>query len=239
MLRVIEIFDSIQGEGVQIGTPMTFVRLAGCNLRCKWCDTDYAFGVGNLWNEEDIVKKADQSWVCLTGGEPMLQDLDVLIEQLNSVGKYIAIETNGTVPIIESKMEGKFERVLKDRRWPIDFWTISPKLSNSGMEKNINYEILADLYDHANLYDCQLKFVIEQTPQDVLEVKEFLETLEMWLGHGIAEPVVLQPQCEKRIVEDKDKYFRQLKQINEEAQKYLGSWDIRVLPQLQKLLEVK
>ena len=73
-------FPSVQGEGVMIGTPMTFIRLQGCNLDCEWCDTEYAkdkrFGTPMTVSEIiDEVESFGLQWVCITGGEPMLQDL--------------------------------------------------------------------------------------------------------------------------------------------------------------------
>lgn len=99
-MKVSEVFYSIQGEGVNTGIPMTFVRLAGCNLRCGFCDTPYAFEDGTEMSEEEIVaevKNAGAAWVCLTGGEPFLQELERLTDLLKREGFSIHIETNGTI----------------------------------------------------------------------------------------------------------------------------------------------
>ena len=99
--KVIEIFSSIQGEGALMGMPSTFVRFAGCNLRCPWCDTGYSWdnvaGADKMTIAE-IVSKCDKDTVILTGGEPCLNDLTELIDALHEVGKFVAIETNGTQP---------------------------------------------------------------------------------------------------------------------------------------------
>ena len=77
MLKINEIFKSIQGESTYAGLPCTFVRLAGCNLRCTYCDTNYAYYDGKELTDDEIVKKIDEYGVkCVefTGGEPLLQE---------------------------------------------------------------------------------------------------------------------------------------------------------------------
>ena len=100
-MKVIEIFESIQGEGRWVGTPVTFIRLAGCNLHCPWCDTKESWGdVGEEMTIAEILEKVNSyssSIVVITGGEPTIQPLlSNLISTLNSNGYYVAIETNGT-----------------------------------------------------------------------------------------------------------------------------------------------
>lgn len=109
MLKVNEIFISIQGEGLYIGRPSVFVRLTGCNLRCRWCDTEYAFEEGEEMSVEDVVARVESygmEEVCITGGEPMLQD-DVisLMFQLIDRGYHIVLETNGSIALDEVPAE--------------------------------------------------------------------------------------------------------------------------------------
>ena len=102
--RIHEIFYSLQGEGFHTGRPAVFVRFAGCNLRCPFCDTD--FSTRQTMTCEDIVRQAlslvpsslpdGRFLLVLTGGEPALQVDDTLIDALHKAGFYIAIETNGT-----------------------------------------------------------------------------------------------------------------------------------------------
>jgi len=102
MLKVNEIFASIQGEGSQAGMPMTFIRLSGCNLKCKFCDTKNSWRTGSLMSEEDIVAQCIANclpWVCLTGGEPLIQDVTWLLQLLRRHGLKVALETNGTQEI--------------------------------------------------------------------------------------------------------------------------------------------
>lgn len=96
-MRVNEIFYSLQGEGYHTGTPATFIRFAGCNLKCPFCDTD--FKCSNEWTEEEIVDRVKQnpaSLVVITGGEPSLQLTYSLVDKLHRAGKIVAVETNGT-----------------------------------------------------------------------------------------------------------------------------------------------
>jgi len=101
-MKLAEIFSSLQGEGVRQGAPCLFVRLAGCNLSCRWCDTRDALGGGTEVSEEAIL---EQCWrlnprcVCITGGEPLLQTeaLLPLLASLEKRGIAIDIETNGTI----------------------------------------------------------------------------------------------------------------------------------------------
>lgn len=100
-MMIAEIFRSIQGEGKNQGYPCTFLRLAGCNLRCTWCDTAYAQGAGTEKHETEIVHEIEGlkgKRICITGGEPLLQGehLLSLVRDLNVLGYDIEIETNGT-----------------------------------------------------------------------------------------------------------------------------------------------
>ncbi|HPB59727.1 MAG TPA: 7-carboxy-7-deazaguanine synthase QueE, partial [Candidatus Saccharicenans sp.] len=117
-LRINEIFFSAEGEGGRQGQPTIFLRLSGCNLRCDFCDTRYAWEEGQEINQETILskivgfrKKYKTDWISITGGEPLVQDIKPLVEKLKQAGFKIQIETNGTKPIT-------FE---------VDWLTVSPK----------------------------------------------------------------------------------------------------------------
>ena len=102
-MRVTEIFFSIQGEGTRAGRPCVFVRFTGCDLRCGYCDTTYAFHGGRDMEQEEIlaeVARHPTRFVLLTGGEPMLQrDLPALAEELVTRGYEVAVETHGQRPL--------------------------------------------------------------------------------------------------------------------------------------------
>ncbi len=100
-MKVCEIFHSIQGEGVNMGAPTVFVRLSGCNLACKWCDTEYAREEGRQMEVEEILQEVEKHGcpqVCVTGGEPMCQAETVrLIDSLLDSGYFVTLETNGSI----------------------------------------------------------------------------------------------------------------------------------------------
>ncbi|MCR4813003.1 MAG: 7-carboxy-7-deazaguanine synthase QueE [Bacteroidales bacterium] len=117
-MKVNEIFYSLQGEGFNAGTPAVFVRFAGCNLQCPFCDTDFA--VGTEMTEEDIaaqVVRYPASLVVITGGEPSLQLTESLVDALHRQGRRVAVETNGTHPLPSN----------------VDWITLSPKDTFLGM----------------------------------------------------------------------------------------------------------
>jgi 7-carboxy-7-deazaguanine synthase len=107
-MYITEIFNSIQGEGTRAGLPCIFVRLTGCNLRCTWCDTTYAFHGGRKMSVQEVVSRVDDfagrsngkdakvKLVELTGGEPLLQEeIYPLADQLLTAGYEVMIETSG------------------------------------------------------------------------------------------------------------------------------------------------
>jgi organic radical activating enzyme len=120
-IRIHEIFYSIQGEGFHSGKPAIFLRTAGCNLACSFCDTD--FSLVETLSPQNILDRFQEypcKFVVLTGGEPTLQhrELKPLLELLQSRGYYIAMETNGSLSEATSMA--------------LDWITVSPKLSQKG-----------------------------------------------------------------------------------------------------------
>ena len=104
-LKIAEIFDGIQGEGLRAGLPAVFIRLAGCNLSCPFCDTKTAWRGGRTLPVSAVLEKAERlaksrpdKWVCLTGGEPFAQDIGPLVRRLRGDGFGVQVETNGTIP---------------------------------------------------------------------------------------------------------------------------------------------
>lgn len=111
-MLVNEIFYSLQGEGFNAGTAAVFVRLSGCNLRCPFCDTDHESGIE--MTEDEIVAEVSKHparLVVVTGGEPSMQLTASLVDSLHRIGRRVAVETNGTVPLPEN----------------VDWITLSPK----------------------------------------------------------------------------------------------------------------
>jgi organic radical activating enzyme len=101
-LKIIEVFPSLQGEGLRQGEPTIFVRLAGCNLRCEFCDTKEAWAGGRDLGVDEVIaeirkirRRFPAGWVCLTGGEPYLQDLRRLVRRCQKEKLKVQVESNG------------------------------------------------------------------------------------------------------------------------------------------------
>jgi len=183
-----EIFYSLQGEGFLAGVPSVFVRLAGCPLRCRWCDTKYAWDekAGKDYTIAEIVQTVQQ-WPCkfivITGGEPMLNsDLPQLVRQLKTADKHITIETAGIAFIPDLAC---------------DLMSISPKLSNSTPtdpelvsiheDSRLDITVLGKLIDS---YQFQLKFVVD-SKSDLAEIQQTIKEI----GNVDLTKVMLIPQA--------------------------------------------
>ncbi len=187
-MKVSEIFKSIQGEGHLAGVVSAFVRLSGCPLRCKWCDTAYAWdtsGGSELVIAEILgrVDELDVDYVVITGGEPLMsEELPELMEAFRNEGYHITLETSAT-DYIELEC---------------DIVSISPKLSNSYPDKdNDFYQQHIDncldtavIQDYLDNYQCQLKFVVSDK-EDMPEVFSVLDKLDGIL----ADDILLMPQA--------------------------------------------
>jgi len=144
-MKICEYFRSIQGEGITIGVPTYFIRTAGCNLRCGWCDTTYAQDGGREMSVDEIMEFVDDTEnVCITGGEPTLQeDMPMLIDRLLGAEKKIVFQTNGSRDI---------SWIPKDERIIV---SLDVKCPSSGMSE---HNLFSNL-DHIGKKD-QIKFVI-------------------------------------------------------------------------------
>ncbi|WP_347244258.1 7-carboxy-7-deazaguanine synthase QueE [Thermogutta sp.] len=175
-LRIAEIFQSRQGEGILTGTESVFIRVSGCNLRCKFCDTPYASWEpeGPLFTVEEILQRVESfpaRHVVLTGGEPMLFPQVVsLTRHLSDRGYHVTVETAGTVY----------------RPVHCHLMSISPKLSNSTPDRETHprwwkeHELRRHqpevIRRFIREYPYQIKFVIDQ-PEDVDEVERYLAAI--------------------------------------------------------------
>lgn len=131
MMKVNEIFLSIQGEGKSTGYPTIFIRFSGCNLRCSYCDTKYSYDEGTDMTPEEIynqIKTYDFKRICITGGEPLLQDeIHKLLDMLREYE--VNIETNGSVDISKFKLEDE-HRYTMDMKVPSSFESEKMRHSN-------------------------------------------------------------------------------------------------------------
>jgi len=178
-LKVSEIFYSVQGEGPNIGVPSVFIRLAGCNLRCRFCDTRYAWDQYVEMTPKEVCKEILKSPcrnLVITGGEPMLQQegictvLDMLTDDKKKF--FVEIETNGTI----HPYTGLLLRVNR--------FIVSPKLSNAGVKAKID-----DCYTYFPSSKIAFKFVID-TKEDLQEVEDFIQKYKI-----NPEVVYLMPQA--------------------------------------------
>ncbi len=134
-MKINEIFKGIQGETSYAGIPFLFIRTSGCNLRCRWCDTQYAYDEGDDYSVEEVLKilgKYDCRNVVITGGEPLLQeDTPLLVEYLVNNGYRVLVETNGSVDV--SSLHPDAVKVL------------DIKCPGSGMTENMQWDNLRAL----------------------------------------------------------------------------------------------
>ncbi len=145
MLKITEIFHSLQGEARDAGRPTVFIRLTGCPLRCVYCDSEYAFYGGEWMHIDQIMEQAatyQTQYICVTGGEPLAQKrCHELLDRLCDAGYKVSLETSGAIDV--SQVDERVSRV------------VDIKTPDSGeVERNLwsNLEILTQ-------HD-QLKFVI-------------------------------------------------------------------------------
>ncbi|MCL2365333.1 MAG: radical SAM protein [Defluviitaleaceae bacterium] len=156
LFRVVEIFDSLEGEGKRAGATATFIRMAGCNMRCVYCDTAQAleFSAGVEMTLGEILAQVHPLYkrVTLTGGEPLLaQGVDELVQQLLARGVEVNIETNGSIDVAFFRAR-VMESVVSGGRL---FFTIDYKLPSSGENEQMLDENYFALYG-----DDVLKFVV-------------------------------------------------------------------------------
>lgn len=163
MLKVNEIFHSIQGESSNAGLPCVFVRLTYCNLRCVYCDTEYAFYDGKEMTVEEIigdVKSYNCKLVELTGGEPLMQaEVHSLMKKLCDFGFEVMLETGGSLPI---------DKVDKRVKIIMDLKTPYSKMMNKNRYENIDFIKASD----------EIKFVIG-SKEDYQWSKEVIDRYEL------------------------------------------------------------
>ena len=171
ILKVNEIFYSIQGESSFAGWPCIFVRLTGCNLRCSYCDTQYAYQEGKELSLDVIIKQIEKyrcSLVEITGGEPLIQEeTPLLISNLLDKGYRVLLETNGSLDV--SMIDRRCVRI------------IDIKLPGSGEVHRNFLENLNELHDKD-----ELKFVIGGQ-NDYVYAKEILNRIP----EGLSEKIVI------------------------------------------------
>ena len=208
MIKINEIYLSVQGESTHTGLPCIFIRLTGCNLRCSWCDTAYAFHEGKNMSIDEILQKVENFGIHLveiTGGEPLMQDnVYTLMKRLIEKGYKVMLETGGSISL---------ERVPKDVIKIMDL-----KCPGSGEQEKNNLDnlkllaphdevkfVILDRKDYEWSRDIIKKYKINETAHilispvfDKLELKEMVK----WILEDQL-PVRLQTQLHK-IIWDKN-----------------------------------
>lgn len=191
-MRITEIFDSVQGEGPAMGLPCTFVRFAGCNLRCHWCDTPQSSWnpVGEDISLESLLERLGRNpgrTVVITGGEPFLHaGLSELCRALRRQGHPIHLETAGTVfqeidadlVCISPKLEGSAPSAIEYPEWHARHESIRQNLAP--------LQALLARWPK----DCYLKFVVE-SEQSLAQIQSFLTQIHFTDKNR----VFLMPQC--------------------------------------------
>jgi 7-carboxy-7-deazaguanine synthase len=193
-MRISEIFDSIQGEGVHAGEPMTFIRLAGCNLHCIWCDTKYAQNSeeAKVITPQDVRAQVRRRRSCITGGEPLVQEtsLKALLSGLEVDGVFTEVETNGSRPY--PGWGHKFP----------DSWVVDIKMPSSGNPSD--QEIIKDWSDRLSDRD-QIKMVVSG-PEDLAEAEKWLGIIKRTIARVIISPVLPLPQDRPKLMEEVAKF---------------------------------
>jgi 7-carboxy-7-deazaguanine synthase len=187
-MQIIEIYKSLQGESSFTGLPCVFVRLAGCNLRCRWCDSEYTFKGGTKMSNEEVAAEVQRlmlggGLVEITGGEPLLQERELipLMKQLVESGYTLLLETSGERPL---------QRVP-----PAVFKIVDVKCPDSGEERSFRMENLGAISKRD-----EIKFVIASRT-DYEFAREFTFCNELWQKVG---NVIFSPAFRKQATGSRD-----------------------------------
>lgn len=205
-----EIFGSIDGEGLRTGELATFIRLAGCNLRCRYCDTCYALKMtdGKAMHIEDILNKVDEIGyknITLTGGEPLIHpNVNILINELLNEGYKVNIETNGSIDIKDYVKEN-----------------ILITLDYKSVSSNENDKMLLNNFKYLRENDV-VKFVVNRN--DLEKTKEILK------NNDIKSYIYLSP------IFNEIKYSELVDFLKELHNEGINTDKIRVQVQLHKII---
>ncbi len=223
-----------QGEGINIGMPVTFVRVYGCDFRCKWCDTSYSLGpdMGGEYetlDELEIMRRIHKIHcknIVISGGNPLIfqAKLEPLLDKLYVDNYFIQVETQGSIKPTPKMLD-----------W-VTFWSLSPKLPSAGYQEWRNWKAVQYFLDKVPPDKIQFKFVISNT-----EDYEALKTRLQEFPSMKRRPVILQPEGMQLNDEGfhLSVYSNNLRHLCDRVNGNLDYWsrfkDVRVLPQLHKI----
>lgn len=226
--NILEVFQSIQGEGKYAGVNQVFVRFFECNMHCHWCDTPHSIGdTTRKYREvtlEDLLKEIKAAWpgshsVTLTGGEPLLQAdvLAALIPELHAAGMPVHLETNGILP-------GDLEKVIDG----VDVVAMDIKMPSSTRCRPY-WEEHRKFLDIARRREVFVKTVITRET----DAEDLRQTVELMAAVDPAIPLILQPntfELGQGVMETCRQFYLTANQRLE---------DVRVLPQMHKIMKVR
>lgn len=226
--RIVEIFNSIQGEGKYAGVPQVFVRMAGCNLKCAWCDSTHArdsvpghfmeMEPLQVWSVVEGIYRGAHS-VSITGGEPLV-NVEFLVEfleilKISKVKTYL--ETNGTLP-------EKLKQVIDN----VDIISMDVKLPSSTGQRSYwdeHIEFLRTAWGK----DVFIKTVITRSTT----MEDMIKTVEMISQGDPSIPLFLQPNH----YEIKEGVLEKCRELQEYCMNYLA--DVRIIPQMHKFMDLR
>jgi 7-carboxy-7-deazaguanine synthase len=224
--QVIEVFRSIQGEGKYVGAPQVFVRFAGCNLCCPWCDSVFArdvnageaYSCDGLWSEVKPLVQGIHS-VSLTGGEPLMQKdfLKEFLPLLRAQKLTTFLETNGTLPGALREVIDSVDIVAMDFKLPSsiggqEYWAAHDEFLTIASEK-----------------DVFIKAVITKRT----EIADIMNAVNVIVQHDAMIPLYLQPN----FLELDDELMSRCAEFQQYCATYLV--DVRILPQVHKFMNLK
>ncbi len=220
MIRICEIFESVQGEGLTVGAPSLFIRTGRCSVGCKFCDTKYSWNSGRDYPAKEIrriVEKSGLPDVIITGGEPLEEpEIDRVLLEISQVE---------TVRRITLETCGHFFRKLPTQKLHL---VVSPKPLTMGVE--FPFREVARFLE--NYEDVELKFTLF-SEEDLKRIKKFLKEYRKLINF----PVVLQPLHHPK--EEYRKTCRRVVKMVLKERELLSQFEIRVIPQVHKLIGVK
>lgn len=244
-MNISEIYYTIQGEGILIGTPSVIVRFSGCNLNCSWCDTpnkDASDTIDKNVNILEFIKDMLVSNNCehviFTGGEPTLHQ-----EDIKNIITYLKLHMPYKIQYtIETNATNRIAHYLLDCPLPI-VYSLSPKLTSSGnrYDHQTLRRILTDMAD--SMVTMQLKLCIDlNSTDDLTDVSSIISLLDhTWPTHRIKPPIILQPVVSALNTNHYNNlydYSMQLLRLFNWSKELstLHKAPIRILPQLHKII---
>jgi len=220
--KIVEIFDSVQGEGIYAGVRQVFVRFFGCNLKCVFCDTPLEAFQEKTPDEvqDEILKYGDFHSVSLTGGEPLCQAdfLKVLLPDICALRHKVYLETNGTLPQELQKIIDDVDIIAMDIKLPsstqgVSFWAEHEDFLKAALKKEVFVKMVV---------------TAETEPGDILMARTLIRKANPCIS------VILQPSWSDNCTTLSDKMLS----FKREFVLY-GIHDVRILPQAHKVAGIK